>query len=180
MFLAAKMGWLPGFPVGQAEGVVHWIGVPDERGRPVERYELTRNSLHEAHLTWQTLINRYSTALPDVVDDVDRWRQGIPQYLNWLKAAAYDGQPVPIDLFALPDAYVEPIQQRAQEIKTTWPAAAGLIAALSWQTFLNPKHGIQKLNRLETNRPKLEPILSNLKREDEQFALIVSSISVID
>lgn len=172
MFLAAKMGWLPGIPVGQAKGSVHWIGIPDERGRPVERYTLTRENLHDATLTWSKLIHRFPHALPSVVNDLDRWRNGVPQLLEWLKAAIHDGHPFPQDPFEIPHTFAQTIHQQAVNLKAAWATGADLVAAIGWLTFLRPDVTAQALHWLDLQRTGIETILGNADSREEGIILV--------
>ena len=132
MYLSAHLGWIDGFPVGQQDQCVHWLGRPRVTRQPFGQVTIDRNVLRQAQFTLKKLTRRFPHALPEIVGDVDAWHDRVCDLLEALKRAIHDGQSLmaedAISLDSLPRGL-------AAELKSTVGAAANLrpiVQAILW------------------------------------------------
>ncbi|MFQ5570252.1 MAG: hypothetical protein ACE5G0_11295 [Rhodothermales bacterium] len=151
MFLKARMGWLPGFPIRQGAGTVEWMSVPRHGERTPTRIQLARDYLQRATYTWNKLVHRFPRVLPHLVDDRDAWTKGVPQVLDRLKGAIHRGEPVPGSLLEVEGVFSRSAVETAAALARRHPAWQPLLDALSWSTFLSPKELPRILAWLDEN-----------------------------
>ena len=166
MFLKSGLGWLPGSPLGQSEGCVSWIAMPRRGDFSSTRIELTRTHLREATQTWTRLVRGFPRAFPRLVDDPERWTEGVPQILQWLKGAIHDGKPLPESLIAVDGAFPPGIAEHGAAIAKRWPDLRPLLNALSWNHYLTPDGLSAALPWIESNAPAIRTILNARSAND--------------
>ena len=159
MYLKSGLGWLEGFPLGQNEGCVSWMAMPQPGDPSTNRIDLTRTHLREATQTWTRLVRGFPRALPRLVDEPDRWTEGVPQILEWLKGAIHDGKSLPESLLAVERAYPRGIAEHAAAIATRWPSLRPLLNALSCSSYLTPDVLSAALPWIESNARAIRTIL---------------------
>ena len=172
MFLKSGLGWLEGFPLGQDEGCVSWMVMPRHGDSSGTRIELTRTHLRDAAQTWNRLVRGFPRALPRLVDDPDRWTEGVPQILQWLKGAIHDGKSLPESLIAIDRAFPPGIAEQAVAIATRWPSLRPLLSALSWCNYLTPVTLSSKLKWTESNARAIRTIL-DVRAGDDGLLIVL-------
>ena len=166
MFLKSGLGWLPGFPLGQTEGCVSWMAMPRHGDSSSARTDLTRTHLREATQTWTRLVRGFPRAFPRLVDDPERWTEGVPQILQWLKGAIHDGKSLPESLIAVDGAFPPGTAERAAAIAKRWPGLRPVLNALSWSTYLAPGTLTATLPWIESNARAIRTILDAQPEND--------------
>lgn len=137
MFLKAKLAWLPGYPIGQVVGGVNWQPVPKLSIELPPATCLRAEQLQQATYTWTKLVHRFPRALPYLVDDADRWKEGVPQLLEPLKSAIHHAKLLPDSLLEQPAAYPRNVRERVLRLAERAPSMVPLLDAMSWHYFLN-------------------------------------------
>ena len=166
MFLKSGLGWLPGFPLGQTEGCVSWMALPRHGDSSSARIDLTRTHLREATQTWTRLVRGFPRAFPRLVDDPERWTEGVPQILQWLKGAIHDGKSLPGSLIAVDGAFPPGISEHAAAIEKRWPSLRPVLNALSWSTYLAPGALTATLPWIESNARAIRTVLDAQPEND--------------
>ena len=160
MYLKARLDWLAGFPVAQANGVVTWCTLPRQGEQPPTLLPLDRDALHRATRTWSNLVHNFPRALPQIVDDYERWVTGVPQLLAWLKPAIHGQETLPVTLFAEAGAYPRAVVHQATQLGNSFPPLQPVLNALSWWGYLTPQEMPAALAWLESNVTALLVILA--------------------
>jgi hypothetical protein len=172
MFLQAKMAWLPGYPLDRADGGVRWATLPRRGERPAEQLRLDRQELQDATFTWSKLVHRFPRALPYVVEDVDRWRVGVPELLDLLKGAVHHDRALPESLFGRDGAYPHAVAARAERTGRRHPQLRTLLNALSWCLYLTPADAPAALAWLDARAQPLKTLLRRLPGPDGAAAAL--------
>ncbi len=159
MFLKARLDWLPGFPLGQAEGAVDWMCMPRYGEPSPKRIRLERQYLQRATYLWTKFVYRFPKALPHLVDEPQRWTEGVPQLLNWLKGAIHRGELLPQSLIEIEGAFSRSAAEQANALTRSHPALRSLLNALSWIAYLTPSELPQALAWLAANAQKIKVLL---------------------
>ena len=160
MFLADKMGWLPGFPIAEGDGYVEWVSVPNDHNLPVQTVRLTRETLYESTYTWNKLNSRFPRALSSIINDVGRWRRILPILLNRLKGSIQQQVPLPSDLFKSSIYFSQDICLQAEAVVKIFPKAFPLVQALGWLHLLDPKRLFAAFEWIKTYQVSLERLLT--------------------
>lgn len=175
MFLADKLGWLPGYPVTLAaddEKGIEWMAVPREGNRPLASARLTRESLHDATYTWTKLTVHYPRALPVIIPNLDHWRVAVPHLLDLLKETVHDGRPLPDSLLTVPGAYAESTLKKLNESLGDWPEGKCLVDAYSWIGYLHPAELISTYKWISRYRTSFERLLDERPHDGLTLAIL--------
>ncbi|HBP20582.1 MAG TPA: hypothetical protein DEA08_22680, partial [Planctomycetes bacterium] len=168
--LQADLGWLRGFPLGEAWCVVPRLG--SERGaRARLRREpldaaARRKRLRASSYALRSLQRRFPRALAAVVGDVERWRSGVQRRLQALRESAGDA--------LSPDAL---LAEHAPRLRRAWrrcpsdPELAPLARALAWTLFDEPQALQRAPERVQRWAPWLRELLRRAPEEGLEFAL---------
>ena len=178
MFLTAKLAWLPGYPLGRAAGTVSWVSLPRRGERPPETVQLSRDQLREASFTWSKLVHRFPKALRYVVEDEERWIDGEPRLLDWLKDTIHHHKPLPASLFTGDDAFSRAafshaVVSRAKRLGQAHPGLVPILDALSWCLYLTPADAPEALAWLEAHVGELEELLNRLSGPDGTMTVLM-------
>jgi len=138
MYLKAHLGWLSGFPLKVSPGQLIWLALPRHGDWLSHEMTLTGRDLHRTSRTWQKLTTRFPHALPQIVEDLDHWQNGVPGLLSLLNEVIHQGKALPRSLFDVPDFYPSAICQDAQALAKEQPELQPWLAALSWFDYLYP------------------------------------------
>ncbi len=92
MYLKARLGWLSGFPLQQSPGRVIWLALPRFGDRLPQEMAVIGRDLHRASRTWQKLTTRFPRALPQIVENLDHWQNGVPLLISLLSDAIHQGK----------------------------------------------------------------------------------------
>ena len=158
MYLRRELGWLPGFPVGQGEGHVSWMPAPRLGVEPARPVELDEARLRRAASAWTRLVRDFPRALPRVVAELDRWKEGVPRILGWLTAAVQDGERVPV---LVADGACPPdVAARSERLAGRRPALGRVLGAASWSGLLTSGELPGMLDWTESNADAVEDLLA--------------------
>ena len=152
------LGWLPGFPAGLRDGRVSWMPVPQLGVKGPGPLDLDAEHLRRAGSAWTILVRDFPRALPLVVADVDRWKEGVPRTLGWLTDAVQRGEPLP--LLALDAAIPSKVVARAERLAARRPGLRALVSAASWSRFLVPAELPEVLEWIEANAGAVEVVVT--------------------
>ena len=166
MLLESGLGWLEGFPLGQRERGVSWMAMSRRGDSSCTRIELNRTRIRDAAQTWNRLVRGFPRALPRLVDDLDRWSEGVPQILKWLKGAIHDGKPLPESPMAVDHAFPPAIGEQYAAVATRCPGLRPLLNALSWSHYLSPDSLSAALPRIASNARAIRTILDPQSETD--------------
>ena len=142
------------------------MAMPRRGDSSCTRIELTRTQLRDAAQTWTRLVRGFPRALPRLVDDLDRWSEGVPQVLKWLKGAIHDGKPLPESPMAVDHAFPPAIAEQSAAIATRCPSLRPLLNALSWSHYLSPDGLSAALPWIESNARAIRTILDAQSETD--------------
>jgi hypothetical protein len=127
---------------------------------------VTGRDLHRASRTWQKLTTRFPIALPQIVDDLEHWRSGIPQIISLLSATINQGSALPRSLFTDSGFYSAQMRQDAQALAADRPGLRPWLAALSWYSSLYPPEAAAALDWSRQQAAELDTIMA-------RFGLVV-------
>ncbi len=122
----------------------------------IQSKKLDREILQQSVYTWQKLTRRFPRALPEIVDDRDRWVKGVSQILDLLKNAIHKDEPLPASLLEITGGFSPKVVNSAGLLINQHPVMGPLINALSWCTFLNPEEMAKALTWFIQNITKIE------------------------
>lgn len=162
MYLKSHLGFLPGFPVGIESAAVLWVPLADEAASNTSSVRISAGTLHRAMFGWTKLNRRFPRVFPEIVDDIDAWRNNLPKLLDMLARAVHDGRPLPPCLFAMDYGYSRASIELAESIRRTHPILGNLLNALSWVYCLNPLSAANGLAWLESNISCVKAAMANL------------------
>ena len=158
MYLRKELGWLPGFPLGQGHGRVSWMPAPQLGAKGAGPLELDAEHLRRAASAWTMLVRDFPRALPQVVAELDRWKERVPQILGWLTDAIHRGEPLPP--LAVDDAIPPAVAAHAERLAALRPALRPLLSATSWIGSLASTELPGTLEWVEVNADAVEGILA--------------------
>ena len=168
MFLKADLGWLPGFPMGSGNGIVHWMSIPSGGDQQPQQVELDRHHLRRATYTWSKLVYRFPRVLPRLVEDAEWWKQGITNVFAWLKDAIHQDKPIPVSLLDQENLYPRHAIQSARRLVEQHPGLRAFVHALSWVHYLSPGDLTKALSWAQGNAGTIE-LLGNLLEETDKL-----------
>jgi hypothetical protein len=173
MYLNSDLAWLPGFPLHATLGAVEWMSVPRGGNRTPEPIRLERDHLHRASYVRTKLVHKFPNALPLIVDDYDRWIEGVPEVLDLLKEAIHHGRELPPALLTTGHGFSRSSVREAGLLTKTQPALRSLVNALSWTLYLTPRELPKALSWLQENAPVITVLLSTRPGPDGVVSALI-------
>ncbi|NIM14705.1 MAG: hypothetical protein GTO45_22160 [Candidatus Aminicenantes bacterium] len=151
--------WVSGFPIGLTDqGKLDWVVAPNIGHRPTEQIQLDGQRLRQATYTVKRLCKDFPRALPEVVGNVNQWKEGIFRLLELLKPPVHQGTSLASHLYQIEGLYPPAIADKAAEIVKSHRILKPLIDASSWIYCPAPGDAKQTLNWIQKNAPHLEGI----------------------
>jgi hypothetical protein len=154
--MKSYLSWVSGFPIGLTDqGKLDWVVAPNIGHRPTEQIQLDGQRLSQATYTVKRLCRDFPRALPEVVGNVDQWKEGILRLLKLLKPPVHQGTCLASQLYQLEGMYSPTIADKATEIVKSHRVLKPFIDACSWVYCPAPGDAKQTLNWIQKNAPHL-------------------------
>ena len=137
MVLKDRLAFLPGYPVRQDHGAVLWMPAPRAESVVVnEPMRISSNELRRAVWGWKSATAELIDGLPDVVDDVEGWTNGVPIILDLLKRSIHLDAVFPTSPFTCGFSFCATTVSRAETLARAHEVLRPLINTLAWSTCL--------------------------------------------
>ena len=182
--LRAKMGFVPGFPVGRRAtgGRVTWVFVPpagEEGG--FSRIELGGEEIRSASGAARTVVRDFPRVTNALFGDRLEWLERVNGLLEFLKGPVHRGAVLPSTdelLAALPRAG---ISKAVKSLGSEQPDLVPLIDALLWIHLLDPDALRKSLRWLAPRAAKVAAVLGNVAgQEGLLLALLLARLAQAD
>jgi hypothetical protein len=168
LFLRARLGWLWGYPKLQAEG---WVWQAWYYPQPWEQHSFRPNEqdLAQAAYAYNRLIANFPKALPEVVGNVELWREQVSRKLKAIRQLI-EGQSVEPWQALVTLQQHQRLMRRVQHLKQQYPNLSQVLDNFIWWLSLDLEAVYQAVTWLEADATNLS-VLMRLTNNDIDYTM---------
>ncbi len=166
VLLSANLGWLEGFPLEVAGGIVRWLAVP--AAAPPEEMRLEGQHLSRATYALNKLRGELAPALALLLDNPEAWLDSVESRLERLKGAVHRGDRLSQRFFQ-DDLFPARFREEASRLAAEEPRLKPLLNALAWVHAGYPEKARADLDAVREWGPRFAPFAD---RRDEIPAIL--------
>ena len=160
MYIKRDLDLFIGYP--DADG--KWISCPE--GKEENEVVLTREHIHKATFTINKLVRDFPRALPQIVGDVEKWRENYKNLLDILKYSIHNETALPESVVHINPVFCDFEKKLYKKIISTNKGLINVVNSISWLTILKPETLKDALVWLDNYSEYLEKIYSYYSNQE--------------
>jgi len=160
MYIKRDLDLFIGYP--DADG--KWISCPE--GKDESEVILTREHIHKATFTINKLVRDFPKALPQIVGDVEKWRENYKNLLEVLKYSIHNKTALPESVVNINPVFGDFEKKLYKKLISKNKALINVVNSISWLTILKPETFKDALVWLNNYSEYLEKIYSYYSNQE--------------
>lgn len=160
MYIKRDLDLFIGYP--DADG--KWISCPE--GKDESEVILTREHIHKATFTINKLVRDFPKALPQIVGDVEKWRENYKNLLEVLKYSIHNKTALPESAVNINPVFGDFEKKLYKKLISKNKALINVVNSISWLTILKPETFKDALVWLNNYSEYLEKIYSYYSNQE--------------